>query len=158
MSYQYKFELKQDKDNLTKEDFNKVIIQKNITAEFTLSSVLENIEEIKKNRRQMEATAQLERAKMGNIIINARNKLSTDDLEKMTEQDLQTMFVYSTSWYLARKAEEKLKQIQDAEDKVSFDLQEILRQTKLSLTPKTTKEKADEIVNAPVVNEDGGKN
>jgi hypothetical protein len=141
--YTYKIKEKKEDDLAT-------VIEYEGKFETTLAQWKTNIDYFSKQIDRMEAERSVNEAKMKNVIINGHGKLSTNDFEKMTEDDLRAVFVYGTAWIAMKTEEEKIEEFKVALDADSKELQEILKQTGLSLEPKTKEEKFEEVIKSPV--------
>jgi ABC-type molybdenum transport system ATPase subunit/photorepair protein PhrA len=143
---QFKYKIKEKKAN----DLE-TIIEQTGPRELTLAQYKSNIDYCKKQIREMQAKRDFEEAKMKNVIINGHTALSSNELEKMNEEDFRIMFVYTNSWLMVKTADEKIKDLNEALEADSQELQKILQQTglKMDFEDKTVKT-AEDVLNLPV--------
>ncbi len=122
------------------------------TVEFTLNDIKKDIENMKKIKTEMEAKAKIEGAMMENVATNY------PDVPKMEEKIRVAVFLYHKSWATKKMCDERVFDLDKQMATYAEEVQEILKQTHLSLEEKTTEQKVEEIVKAPVVPEKNGEN
>lgn len=117
------------------------------TVEFTLNDIKKDIENMKKIKTEMEAKAKIEGAMMENVATNY------PDVPKIDEKIRVAVFLYQKSWATKKMCDERVSEMDKQLVVYADEIQEILKQTHLSLEEKTTEQKVEEIVKAPVMPE-----
>lgn len=125
--YPYKYKVLEKKSD----DLDTLIEQSGIKATLTIKGAMDNVKRLKSYRKEMEAQIKLEKAKMQNIVDNAHAEMSSKRLDEMNDRDLQTAYIYVNSFIICKTADEKLKQIEEALEKIAEDMEQITQQTGL---------------------------
>jgi len=121
------------------------------TVEFTLNDIKKDIESMKKIKIEMEAKSKIEAAMMENVATHY------PDVPKLDEKIRVAVFLYQKSWATKKMCDERVSDEDKSIANYTEELQEILKQTHLSLDEKTQEKKVEEIVNAPVAPKENGQ-
>ena len=108
-----------------------VILQSGGTVKFTLKSIVEEIGLYNKKKQEIDAKKQLSQSVIENIKENNPDIIKT--IEELPEKTIKAIFLYEKANIEVNASNELLKQIDEAIDNDGKELEEIVKQTGLSL-------------------------
>jgi len=108
-----------------------LIEQSGGTVKFTLKSIVEEIGLYNKKKQEIDAKKQLSQSVIENIKENNPDIIKT--IEELPEKTIKAIFLYEKANIEVNASNELLKQIDEAIDNDGKELEEIVKQTGLSL-------------------------
>lgn len=105
------------------EDINEIIIEKTgHKIHFTLTEIEKVREQNAKARKEVDAKARVEKAKMGNIERN------NEFIKDMSDEDKNAVYMYYEAQQFVTMAEEKLKEFDESEKELEKEIKDIKKQ------------------------------